>query len=146
MLTVFVKILNSDAKIPVCMDSGAAGYDLSYTGKDKTLKPFERALFGTGLALEIPPGYEGQVRPRSGLALRYGITVLNTPGTIDESFRGEVGVILINLDDKEHTIKNGDRIAQLVFAAKEKATFEEKEQLSLSERGTGGFGSTGFTS
>ena len=108
-----------------------------------SLKPLERALVKTGLFLEIPHGFECQVRPRSGLALKKGITVLNTPGTIDADYRGEVGVILINLSSEEVIIENGERIAQLVFAKVEQAEWEETTELSETERGAGGFGSTG---
>lgn len=107
------------------------------------LKPFERVLVKTGLFLEIPSGYECQVRPRSGLALKKGITVLNAPGTIDADYRGEVGVILINLSNETFRIEDGERIAQLVFAKFEQADWEETEELSNTERGAGGFGSTG---
>lgn len=111
--------------------------------EDVVLKPLERKLIPTGLFLEIPHGYECQVRPRSGLALKSGITVLNSPGTIDADYRGEVGVILINLSNEEFCVKPGDRIAQLVFAQFVQAGWEETEELSESNRGAGGFGSTG---
>lgn len=107
------------------------------------LKPFERALVKTGLFLELPQGIECQVRPRSGLAFKNGITVLNAPGTIDADYRGEVGVILINLSNEEFTIQDGERIAQLVFAKHEQVEFIEVQILSETERGAGGFGSTG---
>lgn len=107
------------------------------------LKPFERALVKTGLFLELPQGIECQVRPRSGLAFKNGITVLNAPGTIDADYRGEVGVILINLSNEEFTIQDGERIAQLVFAKHEQVEFIEVQTLSETERGAGGFGSTG---
>lgn len=108
-----------------------------------TLAPGDRHLVPTGLELEIPVGWEGQVRPRSGLALRYGITVLNSPGTIDSDYRGEVGVILINHGRESFTLKRGDRIAQLVIASVEPVVWEEAGELSQSDRGDGGFGSTG---
>lgn len=107
------------------------------------LKPLERTLVKTGLFLELPQGYECQVRPRSGLAFKKGITVLNSPGTIDADYRGEVGVILINLSNDDFTIEDGERIAQLVFAKHKQAKFKVVESLSETERGAGGFGSTG---
>ncbi|WP_319476938.1 dUTP diphosphatase [Marispirochaeta aestuarii] len=107
------------------------------------LKSLERALIPTGLFLEIPPGFEAQVRPRSGLALRRGLTVLNSPGTIDADYRGEIKVIMVNLSAEEVTILPGERIAQIVFAPVIQAVFEEKSRLLRTERGTGGFGSTG---
>ncbi len=109
-----------------------------------TLAPGDYRLVPTGLQLEIPAGWEGQVRPRSGLALRHGITVLNSPGTIDSDYRGEVGVILINHGRKSFTLKRGDRIAQLVVARVEAVRWEDVDELSLSNRGDGGFGSTGI--
>lgn len=108
-----------------------------------TLKPFERVLVKTGLYLEIPEGYEAQIRPRSGLALKKGITVLNTPGTIDADYRGEVGVILINLSSEPFVVEPGERICQMVFAKYEKAVFDNVEFVSDTARGTGGFGHTG---
>jgi dUTP pyrophosphatase len=107
------------------------------------LNPLERKLIPTGLFLEIPAGFECQVRPRSGLALKKGITVLNSPGTIDADYRGEVGVILINLSNEAFVIENGERIAQLIFSKVEQIEFEQVENLSETERGAGGFGSTG---
>lgn len=108
-----------------------------------TLRPLERAAVPTGLALELPAGYEGQVRPRSGLALKEGVTVLNAPGTIDADYRGEVRVLLINLSGSEVTLRRGDRIAQLVIAKVERLAPVEVTELSDTSRGTGGFGSTG---
>jgi dUTP pyrophosphatase len=110
---------------------------------DVTIRSGERALIPTGLALEIPPNFEGQVRPRSGLALRHGVTVLNAPGTIDSDYRGPLGVILVNLGEKEYVIHNGDRIAQIVFAPVTKAVLVESSALQETARGAGGFGSTG---
>ena len=107
------------------------------------LNPLQRALVPTGLFLEIPNGYEAQVRPRSGLAIKQGITCLNTPGTIDADYRGELKVILINLSDQEQSITNGDRIAQLVFQKVEKVSLEVVDVLTDTERGNGGFGHTG---
>ncbi len=108
-----------------------------------TLAPGQRALVATGLAVEIPPGFEAQVRPRSGLALRYGVTVLNAPGTIDADYRGEVLVLLVNLGVAPIDIQHGDRIAQLVFAPVVRATWIEAEALGKTDRGAGGFGHTG---
>ncbi len=107
------------------------------------LKPLQRCLVPTGLYLSLPAGYEAQVRPRSGLALRYGVTVLNTPGTVDADYRGEVGVILVNLSDADFLINDGDRIAQMVIARHEQGEWVEVEQLDETSRGTGGFGHSG---
>lgn len=123
---------------------GSAGCDLRAAIEgERRLAPGERALVPTGIALEIPPGHEGQVRPRSGLALHHGITVANSPGTIDSDYRGEVQVILVNLGSEPFRIARGDRIAQLVVAPVTRAAFEEVEELGETERGGGGFGSTG---
>jgi dUTP pyrophosphatase len=126
------------------MTEQAAGVDL-HAALDDTfvLHPGERALVPTGLALEIPAGYEAQVRPRSGLALRHGISLVNTPGTIDADYRGEVGIILINHGKEPFTVEPGERIAQLVFARFERAIFLEVQELGETERGSGGFGHTG---
>ena len=107
------------------------------------MKPLGRAIVPTGLFIELPLGFEAQVRPRSGLAAKKGVTVLNSPGTIDADYRGEIGVILVNLSEEEFVIENGERIAQLVIAKHERAVWVETETLSETERGTGGFGSTG---
>lgn len=132
--------------LPQYASSGAAGADLrAYVPEDRVLRPGERALIPTGVSLEIPAGYEGQVRPRSGLAVRHGLTVLNAPGTIDSDYRGEVGVPLINLGQEPVVIERGMRIAQLVIAAVTQATFQVEHNLSQTERGAGGFGSTGTT-
>ena len=109
-----------------------------------TLQPLERALIKTGLFIELPSGFEAQIRPRSGMALKKGLTVLNTPGTIDADYRGEIGVILINLSNEVTEIKNGDRIAQMVIAKVEQAILREVSVLNESDRGSGGFGSTGY--
>ncbi len=109
----------------------------------KTLKPLERILIPTGLYIELPVGYEAQVRPRSGLALKKGLSVLNTPGTIDADYRGEIGVILINLSNEEVTIENGERICQMVISKHEQAELIQVEVLNETDRGAGGFGSTG---
>ncbi|TNE76237.1 MAG: dUTP diphosphatase [Bacteroidetes bacterium] len=140
-----VKVINrSQNALPSYETTASAGMDVrANITEDVVLKPLERKLIPTGLFLEIPHGYECQVRPRSGLALKSGITVLNSPGTIDADYRGEVGVILINLSNEEFCVKPGDRIAQLVFAQFVQAGWEETEELSESNRGAGGFGSTG---
>jgi len=145
-MEIKVKILREgsslDFDLPRYMTNLSAGMDLR-SAEEKVLLPGERALVKTGIRLEIPEGYEAQVRPRSGLALKHGITVLNAPGTIDADYRGEVGVILINLGSEPFEIKKGDRIAQLVFAPHARAVFEEVFSLDNTERSTGGFGSTG---
>jgi dUTP pyrophosphatase len=127
---------------PAYATEGAAGLDI-VTAQDLSLQPGERMAVPTGFAIEIPPGYEVQVRPRSGLALKHGITCLNTPGTIDSDYRGEVKVILANLGQEIFSVSRGERIAQLVPAPVLRATFEVVSQLSDSGRGSGGFGSTG---
>ena len=135
----------SNNVMPAYETINSAGMDLRAYLPDGELviKPMQRALVPTGLFMEIPVGYEGQVRPRSGLAIKSGITVLNSPGTIDADYRGEVKVILINLSDVDFVIKSGDRIAQLVIAKHEKMEVVEVETLSETERGAGGFGHTG---
>ncbi len=140
-----VKIINtSEHQLPAYETTSSAGLDVRANLQESvTLKPLERALIKTGLFLEIPNGYECQVRPRSGLAFKKGLTVLNSPGTIDADYRGEVGVILINLSSEDFVVENGERIAQLVFAQVEQANWIETEILSETERGAGGFGSTG---
>ena len=140
-----VKVINkSKHALPAYETSASAGVDLrANLDESVVLKSFERTLVKTGLFLEIPEGFEGQVRPRSGLALKKGITVLNSPGTIDADYRGEVGVILINLSQEDFTIEDGERIAQLVFCKVEQANWENVEILTETHRGEGGFGSTG---
>ena len=135
----------SNNTMPTYETVNSAGMDLRAYLPDGELviKPLQRALVPTGLFMEIPVGYEGQVRPRSGLAIKSGITVLNSPGTIDADYRGEVKVILINLSDVDFVIKSGDRIAQLVIAKCEQMEVVEVETLSETERGAGGFGHTG---
>lgn len=144
-MTLSVKIKKlRPATVPCYMTEQAAGVDLhAALEQEFTLHPGERALVPTGIALEIPPGYEAQVRPRSGLALRHGIALVNSPGTIDADYRGEVGVIVINHGSEPFTIVNGERIAQMVFARCERAEFVEVEELGESGRGAGGFGHTG---
>jgi len=130
--------------LPTYETTASAGVDLRANLTETiTLKSLERTLVKTGVFLEIPEGYEAQVRPRSGLALKKGVTVLNSPGTIDADYRGEVGVILINLSNEDFVIENGERIAQLVFAKVEQAQWLEVKTLSDTTRGEGGFGSTG---
>lgn len=140
-----IKIINKSAHaLPHYETEASAGMDLRANLEQAvTLKPLERAIIKTGLFIELPIGIEAQVRPRSGLAAKHGITVLNAPGTIDADYRGEIGVILVNLSSDDFTIENGERIAQLVIAKHERAAWETVEQLSSTERGAGGFGSTG---
>lgn len=141
-----VKIVNkSDNNLPAYETASSAGMDLrAYLPEGPiTLKPMQRMLIPTGLFMEIPEGYEGQVRPRSGLAIKSGITVLNTPGTIDADYRGEVKIILINLSDSDFVINSGDRVAQIVFAKCEQMEVVNVETLSDTKRGAGGFGHTG---
>jgi dUTP pyrophosphatase len=137
---------NHDLPLPAYETPGAAGMDLrAAVAEDEplVLRPGSRAAAPTGLAMALPDGFEGQVRPRSGLAARQGVTVLNTPGTIDSDYRGEVKVILINLGEEDFTIRRGDRIAQLVIAPVSQARWVEVETLDDTARGEGGFGSTG---
>ena len=140
-----IKIVNkSNHPLPHYGTEAAAGVDLRANIETPiTLKPLERTLVKTGLFIELPVGYEAQVRPRSGLAYKNGITVLNSPGTIDADYRGEVGVILVNLSNEPFIIENGERIAQLVIARHEQAEWELVEELAETDRGAGGFGSTG---
>lgn len=139
-----IKVINkSNHSLPKYQTELSAGMDLyANLEEDITLKSLERKLIATGLFLEIPAGFEAQVRPRSGLAIKNGITVLNSPGTIDADYRGEIGVILVNLSTEDFTIKNGDRIAQMVIAKYESITWQEVNEITDSERGQGGFGST----
>lgn len=146
MPQVKVKKLVKGAYVPTYESAGAAGADLrACLEKTLTLGPGERFAVPTGLALEIPAGYEGQVRPRSGLALKYGLSVPNAPGTIDSDYRGELKVILINLGKEPIEIRDGERIAQLVIAPVVQCEFTEDGELSATARGGGGFGSTGKT-
>lgn len=142
-----VNIINkSKHGLPSYSTTGSSGMDLraNLPSSNTIIKPFERVLIPTGLFLEIPNGYEAQIRPRSGLALNYGITVLNTPGTIDADFRGEIKVILINLSDADFEIKDGDRICQIVFSEYTKVLLNEVDILSTTYRDNGGFGHTGL--
>ncbi|WAM34880.1 dUTP diphosphatase [Caldicellulosiruptor morganii] len=134
-----------DLPLPQYASSGSAGMDLfACVDGEMVINPGEIRLIRTGIYIELPDGYEAQIRPRSGLALKYGITILNSPGTIDSDYRGEVCVILINLGNNPFVIKRGDRIAQMVICKYEKAKIEEVQELSETDRGDGGFGSTGI--
>lgn len=141
-----IKIINkSNHALPHYETIASAGMDLrANLLETRTLKPLERSIVGTGLFIELPIGIEAQVRPRSGLAAKKGITVLNAPGTIDADYRGEIGVILVNLSNEDFTINNGERIAQLVIAKHERAEWVLVKDLSETSRGEGGFGSTGI--
>jgi len=141
----FVRLPHAaDLVLPERSTAGSAGLDLrAATGDEVVLEVGARALIPTGLQFAIPEGYEAQIRPRSGLALKYGVTVLNTPGTIDSDYRGEVGVVLINLGESRFRIAHGDRIAQVVVAPVVPVVLKESESLSETARGEGGFGSTG---
>jgi dUTP pyrophosphatase len=139
-----VKKKDDRVKLPRYGSSGAAGMDLeAFIDEEKTIPPLGRAKIPTGLFVEIQAGYEAQIRPRSGLASRHGVTVLNSPGTIDSDYRGELEVLLVNLGDEPVTLKNGDRIAQMVISQVSRPDLCEVEFLSETERGSGGFGSTG---
>ena len=142
-----IKIINkSSHALPHYETIASAGMDLrANLSESRTLKPLERSIVGTGLFIELPVGIEAQVRPRSGLAAKKGITVLNAPGTIDADYRGEIGVILVNLSNEDFTINNGERIAQLVVAKHERAEWVDSIELSDTDRGEGGFGSTGVS-
>lgn len=138
----------ADLPLPAYESEGAAGMDLRAAlppGEPFVLPPNGRGLVPTGLVMQLPAGFEGQVRPRSGLAAKHGVTVLNSPGTVDSDYRGEVKVILVNLGGEDFIIRHGDRIAQLVIAPVTRAVLVEAETLDQTERGTGGFGSTGIT-
>ena len=144
-MSIAIKIVNkSHHSLPAYATSGASGMDLRANLElALQLQPMERILIPTGLYLAIPENYEAQIRPRSGLALKQGLTCLNTPGTIDADYRGEIKVILINLSTEIQTIQDGDRIAQIVFCAVEKANLESVIELEITQRGEGGFGHTG---
>lgn len=144
-MRIELKRLHSfDLPLPKYMTPGSSGVDLyAAHQEDLSLKPGERQLIPTGLSLALPPGWEAQVRPRSGLALKYGITLLNTPGTIDADYRGEIKVLVINLGDKEYILKRGERIAQMVFATVQQVDLVEVQILDETSRGEGGFGHTG---
>ena len=140
-----IEIINkSPHALPSYQTNGSAGMDLrAHLEKDIVLKPLERSIIPTGLFMALPLGYEAQVRPRSGLAAKYGLTVLNSPGTIDADYRGEVGVILVNISNTDFTVKNGERIAQLVISKHARGDWVSVQNLSDTSRGSGGFGSTG---
>ena len=140
-----INIINkSSHDLPSYETIASAGMDLrAHIEQDIILKPLERSIIPTGLFMALPVGYEAQVRPRSGLAAKYGLTVLNSPGTIDADYRGEIGVILVNLSNADFTIKNGERVAQMVIAKHERAKWHPVQSLSETSRGAGGFGSTG---
>jgi dUTP pyrophosphatase len=140
-----IRIINtSDNVLPGYETALSAGMDLrAFIKEDVILKPLERTLIPTGLFIELPVGYEAQIRPRSGLAFKFGLTVLNTPGTIDADYRGEIKVILVNLSNTDFVIKSGERICQMIIAKHETANLIEVKELSSTERGAGGFGHTG---
>jgi dUTP pyrophosphatase len=146
LLTVKIQRLRSDSsnQLPCYMTTHSAGMDLyAELLEDIILTPGERALIPTGIALELPDGFEAQIRPRSGLALRHGITLVNSPGTIDPDYRGEIAIILINHGTEPFRVKSGDRIAQMVFSCFVRAEFTEVSELGKTARGEGGFGHTG---
>lgn len=145
MSKVKVRIINQSSNpLPEYATEGSAGMDLRANLKDPvTLRPMERLLIPTGIFIELPDDYEAQVRPRSGLAIKYGITCLNSPGTVDADYRGELKVVLINLSNEDHTILHGDRIAQMVIHKVEKVKWKEVKKISDTQRGDGGFGHTG---
>jgi len=140
-----IKVINrGHQQLPAYATSQSAGMDLrANLSEPIILHPLERCLIPTGLYIALPPGYEAQVRPRSGLALKHGVTVLNTPGTIDADYRGEIGVVLVNLSQTDFVVKDGERIAQMIIARHEQGGFEEVEVLDETERGEGGYGHTG---
>lgn len=140
-----IRIINkSNNPLPAYETKGSAGMDVrAFTEKEILLKPLERKLVSTGLFLELPEGYEAQIRPRSGLAFKHGISLPNSPATIDSDYRGEIKVALINLSNENFVVKNGDRVAQMVIARHEKAELTQVEELNETKRGEGGFGSTG---
>ena len=141
-MTLRFKKVHPDAVLPSYAHPSDAGMDVRSV-EDLVLAPGRRALVHTGLVMLLPPGYEAQVRPRSGLALKSGVTVLNTPGTIDSGYRGEVGVILVNLGDSEFQVRKGDKVAQLVIAPVTQPEIAETDAVDETDRGVGGFGSTG---
>ena len=140
-----IKIINkSEHELPSYQTTASAGMDLRANNEDSImLKPLERAIIPTGIYIELPVGYEAQIRPRSGLAAKKGISLVNSPGTIDADYRGEIGVILVNLSNESFTVEKGERIAQMVIAKHEQAQWVLVDELGESERGAGGFGSTG---
>ena len=145
MPTIQVKIINhSSNPLPQYATNGSSGMDIrAHLELPQTLLPLERTLIPTGLFIELPEGYEAQIRPRSGLAIKQGVTCLNTPGTIDADYRGEIKIILINLSQQQQVIKHGDRIAQMIIQKVERVVLKEVEKLEITERNAGGFGHTG---
>lgn len=145
MDSVSVKIINKSCnKLPSYATEGSAGMDLYADIKDSIyIKPMERVLIPTGIYIELPKGYEAQVRPRSGLSLKKGLTVANAPGTIDSDYRGEIGVIMVNLSNEEQVIERGERIAQMIVAKYSLVSWQEVDSIESSDRGSGGFGHTG---
>ena len=141
-MTLAFKRIHPDAVLPAYAHKSDAGMDVRSVA-DIVIAPGKRALVPTGLVMLLPPGYEAQVRPRSGLALKHGVTVLNTPGTIDSGYRGEVGVILANFGDTDFVVQKGDKIAQIVIAPVTQPDIVESETIDSKDRGAGGFGSTG---
>ena len=145
MVKVAIKKINKNAKIPTYMTSQSAGMDIYACLKnDLIIKPMERKIIPTGIAISLPDGYEAQIRPRSGLALKFGIFPINTPGTIDPDYRGEIKIILANFGENDFIVKHGDRIAQMVINKYEKCEFEIVKELDKTDRGESGFGSTGI--
>ena len=142
-MKVSIRILSEDARMPKLEHEGDAGFDL-YSTEDAILKPMQRKLIPTGISMAIEKGYEAQIRPKSDLAIEHGITLLNTPGTIDAGYRGEIKVIVINLGEKEYRIEKGKKICQVVFNKIEHPEIIEVQELEASSRGKGGFGSTGL--
>jgi len=141
---IYVKLLNEKAKLPCRMSSSSSGADLSAClDKPVIIPPGKYSIIPTGIAVAIPEGYEGQVRPRSGLAFKYGISIVNTPGTIDADYRGEIKVLILNLGDEDFTVNHGDRIAQMIINPIVMAQYQEQNELPDSSRGEKGFGSTG---
>ncbi|HUR65817.1 MAG TPA: dUTP diphosphatase [Chitinophagaceae bacterium] len=145
MPTIEIKIINhSSNPLPAYATTGSSGMDIRASLEEiKVLQPLERTLIPTGIFIELPEGYEAQIRPRSGLAIKQGITCLNSPGTIDADYRGEIKIILINLSSEEQVIQPGDRIAQLIIQKVEKAVWRETEEITVTGRNAGGFGHTG---
>lgn len=142
---MIVKITNKSGHVlPQYETEASAGMDLrASVHEDVVIKPLQRALVGTGLHIELPVGYEAQIRPRSGLALKYGISIVNSPGTVDADYRGEIKILLVNLSDTDFTVANGDRIAQMIVSKHERVQWEESETLTETARGHGGYGHTG---
>lgn len=144
-LILKIKKLAQDVNVPNYQTEGSSGMDLcAYLKEPVLLKPLERKLIPTGLKIELPKDYEAQVRPRSGMSIKHGITLINCVGTIDEDYRGEICVPVVNISNEEYTIQNGDRIAQMVIAQVSKPKIEVTQEISQTQRGAGGFGSTGY--